>query len=82
MPHPPQRNTLSILKSAIKILFGSIDHWNIILEEGSCPLLLPRFFPQMNDNFRHVLNYEAPLTAGNVGTCPRGALEQGHCHQG
>ena len=36
----------------------------------------------MNDNFRHVLNYEAPLTAGNVGTCPRGALEQGHCHQG
>ena len=44
--------------------------------------LLPCFFPQMNDNFRHVLNYEAPLTAGNVGTCPRGALEQGHCHQG
>ena len=82
MPHPPQRNTLSILKSAIKILFGSIDHWTIILGEGSCPFLLPCFFPQMNDNFRHVLNYEAPLTAGNVGTCPRGALEQGHCHQG
>ena len=62
------------------MLLGNIDHWIILLGEGSC--WLPCFFPQMNDNFRHVLNYEAPLTAGNVGTCPRGALEQGHCHQG
>ena len=62
------------------MLLGNIDHWIILLVEGSC--WLPCFFPQMNDNFRHVLNYEAPLTAGNVGTCPRGALEQGHCHQG
>ena len=78
MPPPPLLHLIH-LKRWIKFLVG--QHWSLHHYIGGGELL-PCFFPRMNDNFRHVLNYEAPLTAGNVGTCPRGALEQGHCHQG